>query len=247
MPSIPPEPTYSQVPHDLLTSGVSAGAIKTYALIRMKAWEYGKTYMRGVESLAEEVGVSRQSVSAYLDELEAIGAIERQKRPYGRANAPLLVTHPSTYNSDGLNMLKGSNRQPKLARSDHSVVKSPAPDVKSYGRASVKDVGRQSSRGCDNSNEEDFLKKSRAESRSSLLEEEEVEGDWRIENGQIVVVGELDGSDHQLSLFRTANAAMANDRTEELLSFLTRLQTEAPRLEDAARLAADWWVSDVGF
>lgn len=247
MPSIRPELKYSQVPHDLLTSGVSAGAIKTYAVIRMKAWDYGKRYLRGVESLAEEVGVSRQSVSAYLDELEAIGAIERLKRPFGRANAPLLVTHPKTYDPDGLARLKGATSSATLTKSGRSVVKAPAADVTSYDKTSVKGAGRQSSSAGDDTNEEDSSKKARAESTSSFLEEEEVEADWHLEGLAIVVADELDGSDDERSMFMVAKAAVADGRLDELLAFLTQLQAEAPRLKDAARLVTEWRLTDIGF
>lgn len=249
MPSMNQQSTYSQVPHDLLTSGVSAGAIKTYAIIRMKAWKYGSHYLSGVESLAEDVGVSRQSVSGYLDELEALRAIERIKRPYGRAIAPLLVTTPSVYDHEALAEFVRSKGKAGLAPPGRSAVKRGNADVRDRVKPTVNRSGRQSSSGGDISIEEDSLKKSREESRNSFLEEEEVEGEreWWVDGEDLYIRDQLDDSPHAHELLRITRSAMEADRVEAALDTLTRLQDEAPRLKDAAHRLSDWWLEDVGF
>lgn len=253
MPSIKDTIKYAQVPHDLLSAGLSAGAVKTYAIIRMKAWDYGGEYLSGVESLAEQVGVSRQSVSAYLNELEALGAIERRRRPRGRANAPLAVTHPSLYDLDALKRFQRSSGKAEATTRATPVVKAPRAVVKPSDKRNVKATGRRSSRGADVSIEEDFLKKQEEESRSLFLEEEEYAGEreWHIvRTGKEYVLDipdHLETSDHARSLLRTAESAMAADRGQEVMTVLMRHYREAPTLRTAAKLLSDWWLEDVGF
>ena len=69
----------------LLNKELSTGAKLTYGGLLHFAWQEGSCFP-GQERLATSIGVSRQSVNAYLRELEAAGFISIRRRGLGKTN-----------------------------------------------------------------------------------------------------------------------------------------------------------------
>ena len=77
---------FTQVPNHLLTSReVSAGAKLAYAMLLKYAWQNNFCFP-GQDKLAEDLGITRQSVNAHIKELEAKGFIDIKRRGQGKPN-----------------------------------------------------------------------------------------------------------------------------------------------------------------
>lgn len=77
---------FTQVPNFVLESeAVSVGAKLTYAMLLKYAW-HEKRCFPGQGRLAEEMGVSRRSVSSYLQELEEREFISIERQGQGKTN-----------------------------------------------------------------------------------------------------------------------------------------------------------------
>jgi hypothetical protein len=77
---------YTKVPNRLLVSArISPGAKLAYAMLLKHAWE--KDYcFPGQDTLGKDMGVTRQSVNAYLKELQRPAFIEIKHLGQGRPN-----------------------------------------------------------------------------------------------------------------------------------------------------------------
>jgi hypothetical protein len=77
---------YTQVPNHVLTSDrLSPGAKLVYAMLLKYAWE--KDYcFPGQERLAVDMGVTRQSANAYIQELQRQQFIAIRRRGQGKTN-----------------------------------------------------------------------------------------------------------------------------------------------------------------
>ena len=77
---------YTKVPnHALVSDRISPGAKLAYAMLLKYVWE--KDYcFPGQETLAREMGVTRQSVNTYLKELQHQKFIEIKRRGQGLTN-----------------------------------------------------------------------------------------------------------------------------------------------------------------
>jgi hypothetical protein len=77
---------FTQVPNFILRNpDLSIGAKTTYALFLSYAW-YNNCCFPGQATLAEAIGMSVPSVSAFIKELEAAGLIEIERRGLGKTN-----------------------------------------------------------------------------------------------------------------------------------------------------------------
>jgi biotin operon repressor len=77
---------FSQVPNFILrNSDISLGAKVTYAMFLSYAW-HNDSCFPGQERLAEDMGMSRTSVTAFIGELEKCGFITIQRRGQGKTN-----------------------------------------------------------------------------------------------------------------------------------------------------------------
>ena len=81
---------YTQVPnHVLVSDRVSPGAKLAYAMLLKYVWE--KDYcFPGQERLAKDMGVTRQSANAYLQELQRQKFVDIKRRGQGRTNLYVL-------------------------------------------------------------------------------------------------------------------------------------------------------------
>ncbi|MBI5767644.1 MAG: helix-turn-helix domain-containing protein [Verrucomicrobia bacterium] len=77
---------FTQVPNFILrASSLSIGAKLTYAMFLSYAWHNDRCFP-GQERLAEDMGMSRTSVTAFIGELEERGYITIQRRGQGKTN-----------------------------------------------------------------------------------------------------------------------------------------------------------------
>lgn len=77
---------FTQVPNFILRSPtLSMGAKLTYAMFLSYAWN-NEFCFPGQEKLAEAIGVSRQSVGAFIQELERDGIVQVKRRGLGMTN-----------------------------------------------------------------------------------------------------------------------------------------------------------------
>src|SRR5690348_6824894 len=87
---------FAQVPNRILRmKGLSHGARLTYALLLSYAWQKGSCFP-GQERLAEDLDVSRQSVSTYLRELKTKGLIIVKRRGLGQTNVYIIPRLPDS-------------------------------------------------------------------------------------------------------------------------------------------------------
>jgi len=77
---------FTQVPNAVLRSGdISSGAKLVYALLLSYAWHNDYCFP-GQDRLAEDIGISRQSVNTHVKELERKGFVKITRKGQGRAN-----------------------------------------------------------------------------------------------------------------------------------------------------------------
>ena len=77
---------YTQVPnHVLISDRLSPGAKLSYAMLLKYAWEKEYCFL-GQERLAVDMGVTRQSANAYIQELQREKFITIKRRGQGRTN-----------------------------------------------------------------------------------------------------------------------------------------------------------------
>lgn len=77
---------FTQVPNFILRQrGLSANAKTCYALLLSYAW-HNDCCFPGQDRLAEDMGLSRPSVTAFIKELEACGLLEIERRGLGKTN-----------------------------------------------------------------------------------------------------------------------------------------------------------------
>ncbi len=77
---------FTQVPNFILRdSQLSIGAKLTYAMFLSYAWHNDRCFP-GQERLADDMGMSRTSVTAFIGELEKRGFIAIQRRGQGKTN-----------------------------------------------------------------------------------------------------------------------------------------------------------------
>jgi biotin operon repressor len=77
---------FTQVPNAVLKSNeISSGAKLVYALLLSYAW-HNDFCFPGQDRLAEDIGISRQSVNTHVKELERKSFIKIKRRGQGRAN-----------------------------------------------------------------------------------------------------------------------------------------------------------------
>src|SRR5687768_17524778 len=77
---------FTQVPNFILkTSALSSNAKVSYTLLLSYAWNNDRVFP-GQERMAEDMGMSQQSVSRAILELEHIGYLEIQRRGQGLTN-----------------------------------------------------------------------------------------------------------------------------------------------------------------
>jgi biotin operon repressor len=87
---------FTQVPNHVLESKrISPGAKLALAMLLKFAWQNDLCFP-GQERLAEEMGVSRQSVNTYLQELEKEKFIAIRRRGQGRTNIYEINCRPQT-------------------------------------------------------------------------------------------------------------------------------------------------------
>ncbi len=77
---------YTQVPnHALISNRLSPGAKLAYAMLLRYAWQNDYCFP-GQERLATDMGVTRQSANAYVQELQREKFITIKRRGQGRTN-----------------------------------------------------------------------------------------------------------------------------------------------------------------
>jgi len=77
---------FTQVPNFILRDGsLSIGAKITYAMFLSYAW-HNDLCFPGQDRLADDIGMSRTSVTAFIAELEKHGLVSIQRRGQGRTN-----------------------------------------------------------------------------------------------------------------------------------------------------------------
>ena len=77
---------FTQVPNFMLRSAeLSVGAKITYAMFLSYAW-HNDCCFPGQATLAEDIGVSRQSVNGFIRELERAGFVGVKRRGLGKTN-----------------------------------------------------------------------------------------------------------------------------------------------------------------
>jgi len=77
---------FTQIPNYVLRDGrLSFGARLTYTMLLSYAWQEGSCFP-GQERIAQDLGVTRQRISAYLRELRKAGCIDWKRRGLGKTN-----------------------------------------------------------------------------------------------------------------------------------------------------------------
>ncbi|MCC6236796.1 MAG: helix-turn-helix domain-containing protein [Dehalococcoidia bacterium] len=77
---------FTQVPNFILrSSSLSMGAKLTYAMFLSYAW-HNDFCFPGQETLARDIGVSRQSVVAFIHQLERAGFVQVKRLGLGKTN-----------------------------------------------------------------------------------------------------------------------------------------------------------------
>ncbi len=77
---------FTQVPNFILKDGsLSIGAKVTYAMFLSYAW-HNEMCFPGQDRLADDIGMSRTSVTAFIAELESEGLVTIQRRGQGKTN-----------------------------------------------------------------------------------------------------------------------------------------------------------------
>src|SRR5690242_21535254 len=77
---------FTQVPNFIIRNGeLSVGAKVVYAMFLSYAW-HNDSCFPGQDRLAEDMGMSRSRVTAFVGELEQFGLISIQRRGQGKTN-----------------------------------------------------------------------------------------------------------------------------------------------------------------
>ena len=77
---------FTQIPNYVLRDKeLSFGARLTYTLLLSYAWQEGSCFP-GQERIAQNLGISRQSVSRFLQQLREAGYIDWERRGLGKTN-----------------------------------------------------------------------------------------------------------------------------------------------------------------
>lgn len=88
---------FTQVPNFILRdSNLTIGAKLTYAMFLSYAW-HNEMCFPGQDRLADDIGMSRTSVTAFIGELEKKGLVAIQRRGQGKTN--LYTIHFQVRNS----------------------------------------------------------------------------------------------------------------------------------------------------
>lgn len=187
-----------------------------YAVIRETAWSISGEYRRGVDQLAQDCNVSRQSVSAWLGELEALGAITIVRKPRARGNDLIRVSHPAVYDFDALHAYKAEMAARARAKRAGRPSTRASADVKAEAASVRSAVGRQvnsslplTSTQLDGSIEEDSLKKSKKTQEASPVGRSSSRGrGWWFSGDDLVIADELDDTPEVRALLRTLDRAI---------------------------------------
>lgn len=85
---------FAIIPHWVIFSGISAGALKLYAVLTKYADHATRQAFPSRTTLGRDVGVSRKTIDRYIRELEALGAlrVQRRKRKGSKENLVSLYT-----------------------------------------------------------------------------------------------------------------------------------------------------------
>lgn len=224
------------IDHRVRRSGIGPGAFYLYAVIRETAWEVGSTYYRGVDQLAQDCQVTRQTISTWMSELLAVGAISILRNPGPRRNDVITIRDPALIDGEPLAQHRrsiASRRAAKRAGGPASqpdpAVKPLTPGVKAGVASRVNHAGRHPSHGLDDSIEEEDLKNlvkneepSPGGSRSSTR-------GWQIVGDQLVVDELLADTLEVRVILRTLAAAV-----EEGQEVPNRLRAIVDRCPDPA-------------
>jgi len=82
---------FTQIPNYVLKdSTLSFGARLTYTMLLSYAWQEGSCFP-GQGRIAEDLGVSRQSVNGFLRELRRAGYIDWERRGQGKTNVYYIL------------------------------------------------------------------------------------------------------------------------------------------------------------
>lgn len=97
-PTITSDNSFVILPHWVIFSGISAGALKLYAVLAKYANNETHQAFPSRAALARDVGKSRDSIDRYMKELEALGAlrVQRRKRAHSKENLVSLYTIVTT-------------------------------------------------------------------------------------------------------------------------------------------------------
>ena len=82
---------FTQIPNYVLRDKrLSFGARLTYTMLLSYAWQEGSCFP-GQERIAHDLGISRQSVSKFLQELRSNGLIDWERRGLGKTNVYYIL------------------------------------------------------------------------------------------------------------------------------------------------------------
>ena len=82
---------FTQIPNYVLRDKrLSFGARLTYTMLLSYAWQEGSCFP-GQERIAQHLGISRQSVSKFLQELRSNGLIDWERRGLGKTNVYYIL------------------------------------------------------------------------------------------------------------------------------------------------------------
>jgi len=82
---------FTQIPNYVLRDKrLSFGARLTYTMLLSYAWQEGSCFP-GQERIAQDLGISRQSVSKFLQELRKGGLIDWKRRGLGKTNVYYIL------------------------------------------------------------------------------------------------------------------------------------------------------------
>ena len=82
---------FTQIPNYVLRDKrLSFGARLTYTMLLSYAWQEGSCFP-GQERIAHDLGISRQSVSKFLQELRRNGLIDWERRGLGKTNVYYIL------------------------------------------------------------------------------------------------------------------------------------------------------------